>query len=35
MYVKIFGILIENIDIDYLIVKKLNIEIIVYFLNVL
>lgn len=35
MYVKIFGILIENMDIDYLIVKKLNIEIIVYFLNVL
>lgn len=34
MHVKTLGILIENIDIDYLIVKKLNIETIVYPLNV-
>lgn len=34
MHVKTLGILIENMDIDYLTVKKLNIETIVYPLNV-
>lgn len=34
MHVKTLGILIENMDIDYLTVKKSNIETIVYLLNV-
>lgn len=34
MHVKTLGILIENMDIDYLTVKKSNIETIVYPLNV-